>query len=1138
MLRLLLLLLLIPSLVQAAITYDAVSSSVDNETLNTVTFNHVVGGDYLAVCAQARGDVEAPEVVSSVTANGTAMTLARADAYNPEPSVYFRTELWVLPAPTVGTIPITITWAGTPRDYAVGSAVSLAGVTQSTTADASAGASGIGTTLSAVITTTAPNAWIVDCPIGRDNAGITVGAGQTARANRIVGVSEITSDGVGLSTVNGKASPGAETMDWTQLSSQWVLSAIALSPAGGASPPPSSPSQATLAWTNGTDGVGVTGATIRRCTGDTCAPATTLTTIAASNGSAGLYVDSTIAANTSYCYSVNNFDAAGNQSPYTAAACTTTGTTYRTTLATDTFNRADSTDLGTSWDAGYTGRQNCQIISGRLRGTVVASGCTETYNGVTTPDNQWVQFTVPTLAGSVNSSAKALIRWANAPTLTGYRCSVENNTSQVLIQEITGGGAATLTSTASFTHLPGDIYRCEAYGTALRLYQIRGTAETLLLSTTDATITSGKTGLDLFTDATGSVADVESDTFAMGGFDTTPSSTPTVTGLSLDATGATLTFGTTLPSSVRATAGNTLQSYVNVIESMAAFVPTLTQTISDTFDRGDGATLGANWTAMTGHTSLAIASNVAQAGALASSRSNTHNTAVANDQYAQVTLGAYAATGDTEAHLLVRHDGTTRSGYSCTADNFSSHYASIVKWTNNTPTYLNPVGLTTPWTAGDILTCIAVGNQIIMLRNGVGVTSAQDVLNTYPSGSVGLRMRNYDGVITDTTFNNFAAGTAAAPYRYTRTWIDGLTFACFYPIDSLGIEHAGDASRCASLVGIVAVQDTTPPTLTNCTPTAAIPFGSTSWTIACTLDKPATAKYDTTDAAYASLANSMTTESLIVSATVSGLTNNSSTTYYLRAQSTDSLGETHPMTSSATITVTVPSGAAADTTVPSTVTNLVATLQQTNAVLQWTAATDNAAVAGYQVYQSFDSGCTTYNLAGDPVPTTTTQLSLLPSTVYCWKVRAIDTSNNLSAAFSNIVTLTTATIPDVTPPSDMSNLQIIGAFTASLLLTWDSGTDDRGPVTTSIERCLVVAPSTDCSNFSTTTSAIAGSNLSVSLAASSTYCFRGRHSDQAGNNGAYSNSVCGTTLASGIDQPRIPISPGLPREAATTRVPR
>lgn len=1132
---LLLVLLLVPSLAQAAITYDAVSSSSDNETSNTTTWNHVVGGDYLVCAAQARGTVEAAEVVSTMTANSVAMTLARADSYSPSAGTYFRTELWVLPAPTVGTIAVVITWAGTPTEFGVGSCVSFSGVTQSTTVDASAGAGGTGTTASAIITTVAPDAWIVDAAIGRDDAGLTVGAGQTARVDRIVGVTEVTNDGVGVSTVNGKAAPGTETMDWTQGSNQWVLSAISLAPAGGSSAPPSSPSQATLAWTNGTDGAGpgVTGATIRRCTGDLCTPTATLTTIAASNGSAGLYVDSSLVADTSYCYSVNNFDTAGNQSPFTAAVCTTTGTTYRTTLATDTFTRADSTDLGASWDAGYTGRQNCQIVSGRVRGTVVASGCTETYNGVSTPNDQWVQFTVPVMTGAIQQSTKALVRWANATTMTGYRCMVEINPTLFEIQEVTAGTPATLATSAAFTHVAGDVYRCEAQGSAIRLYQIRGTAETLLLSATDATIASGKTGLDIFTATSGSLADVEYDLFAMGGFDTTPDVTPTITALALDTTGADLTFGTT-PVKVRINAGNATQSYINVTEFVATDTNGRVTIGSDTFTRGDAADLGTAWTPVV--TTWALATNAAQASAANAVMFETESTVLAANHWAQATLSTFSGSVDTYAGVATRGSTTADTAYVCVAVRGSAVGTTIAKRVAGVNT--NLVGeTTTVWAASDVIRLESEGSTHRCYRNGTLVLTVTD--SDLVAGFAGLwGFINAGGTASDVRLDTFSSGNFTPldlNGRYARVWLDGLTSACFIPIDSLGIEHTGEASRCGSLVGIVGVQDTTPPTLTNCTPTASIPYNSTEWTIACTLDKPASAKYDTTDAAYDTLANAMTTQSLIVSATVTGLTNNSSTTYYLRAQSTDSLGETHPMTSSATITVTVPAGAAADTTVPSTVANLVATLQQTNAVLQWSAATDNVDVAGYQVYQSNDESCATYNLAGDPVPTTTTQLALVPSTVYCWKVKAIDTSNNVSAAFSNIVTLTTATVPDVTAPSDMTNLQIIGAFTASLLLTWDTGSDDRGPVTTSIERCLVVAPSTDCSNFSTTISAIAGSNLSVSLVASSTYCFRGRHSDQAGNNGAYSNSVCGTTLASGLEQPRVPISPGLPREAATTR---
>lgn len=947
MMYLVLLILAVPSWAWGAITFDAVSDSPDNVTSASVSWSHTVGSGsdrFLAVCAQSRGIYAAQLPVSSITYGGTALTKIRADFYQGEAYldgfISLNTEWWVLPAPPVGTATIALTFAGSTGDYQVGSALSFAGVTQSTIPDAQAGTTGASATLSTTISTVAANAWVADCALSRDNNLLTIGAGQTSRTNRLVGVATGTFDGVGISTVNGKATPGAEVMDWTASGSAgYAMSAISLAPSGGSDPAPSSPSSATVRWTNGTDAIGVTTATIRRCTGTSCTPTTALTTQAASNGTAGTYLDLTLAANTTYGYSIGNSDAAGNLSSFTTPVYITTGTTYRTNLAFDTFDRANNADIGASWDAGYTGKNALAISNNHLQVTAVGTDSLESYNAIATPDDQWARLTLAAIAGGGTRQIGAFVRLANAATITGYECeAVMPSTSK--IREWTAGTPADLTSVSTWTWAIGDRLRCEAQGTALRLYAVRAGAETLVSSTTDASIASGKTGI--FTSiGTGAVTDLYGEDFAAGGFSTTQPIAPTVASASVDATGATLTYGTTTP------------TYIRVVQ-------------------GD----------------------------------NTN-----------------------------------------------------------------------------------------------GVRSSVE----YPIAS-------------------FPAG------RFSLTWGAGIDYVCFHPIDSVRDENTvATAYQCSSLVGIAPALDTTPPVLSNCQPSSALPFGTTSFVLQCDIDKPASARYGTTDAAYASLPNTMTTAALRVSVTLTGLTNGMNQDYYVRAQSVDALDGLHPNTSSTVVNVSVLAGAGADTTAPSTVAGLAATIQNaTSATLTWTAATDNVAVAGYQVYQS-TGACSTYTVAGAPVTATQTLVSLAPSTVHCWKVRALDTSNNLSAADSNIASITTVAVPDLIPPSVMANLQIAAAFQQSMLLTWDAGTDDKGPVTTTIEGCQAVSPATTCSNFTQVSANLAVQQLAVSLTPGTVNCFRGRHSDLAGNSSAYSNTVCGTTTSSGLLRPRAQIPFGVSR---------
>lgn len=373
--------------------------------------------------------------------------------------------------------------------------------------------------------------------------------------------------------------------------------------------------------------------------------------------------------------------------------------------------------------------------------------------------------------------------------------------------------------------------------------------------------------------------------------------------------------------------------------------------------------------------------------------------------------------------------------------------------------------------------------------------------------------------------------------RFTQSWLDGLSYACAYPLDASGVQNPSPtAHRCDSLVGIVGALDTDPPVISSCQPSATLPFGTTSHTFSCAINKPAVGKWGTSNVAYASLPNTASVAALTISGTVTGLTDGSSTPIYVGAASTDALGDEHATVSNTTVTIAVAAAPAADTTRPSDVTGLAATNLGQVAELNWNAATDNVAVVAYQVYQS-TGACSSYTVAGNPVTTTNTQVNLAAATIHCWKVKALDAANNESLNFSSVVSMTTSGIIDFELPSTMTNLHIIGNYSASILLQWDIGTDNSGTPKALIEQCTVVSGAT-CEDFATAKSEIVDRSLLVRLTPSTTYCWRGKHSDLAGNVSAvYSNVVCGATAVTGIiNGPRLPLP--IPRLDAVGRLPR
>ena len=220
-----------PPITVAPVTFATTSSSATGNTTNRISWAHTVGSGtnrFLTVCTQARDTMAGDVAVTTVTANGVPLRKVRGDLRT-EGGASFGTELWYLVNPSVGTNTIAVTWKGALSDYGVGSATSYFGVNQVTPIDAHAGRGSRGTILSTTITTVANHALITDCAIGQTNSGLTLGAGQTTRVDR---VTTGPLDGAGVSTVNDKAVAGSETMDWTQaLAENWVISAVSLRPA-------------------------------------------------------------------------------------------------------------------------------------------------------------------------------------------------------------------------------------------------------------------------------------------------------------------------------------------------------------------------------------------------------------------------------------------------------------------------------------------------------------------------------------------------------------------------------------------------------------------------------------------------------------------------------------------------------------------------------------------------------------------------------------------------------------------------------------------------------------------------------------------------------------------------------------------
>jgi hypothetical protein len=579
------LLLALPTVCEAAIAWVSVTNSAADLTSQTSIATSVTvaaGSDRaLAVCVVARGSAGG-SAVSGVTFNGSeAFTLAKAQTFTS--SATWRAELWYLVNPTVTTANVVVTWPGTTNNQVQGYSVhQLTGVSQTAPLDATSGAGAESATISSTITTVEDNALIIDCAITARETTITIGAGQTSRVNRLLasaGVQDKT-----VSSTTAKTPAGAEVMSWTIPSPErWAHAALSFAPATAAPPPdpPASATQATLRWTNGTDAVGVTSATIKRCTivspATSCTPVAALTTVPASNGSSGIYVDQTLVSGTSYNWCVANNDVAANQSTCTLATTGAAGgTIYRNTLGIKSWaGVADGADIGTDFDPGYTGWQAAKLVSGRVVPVLLNTDSIESYNAVTPADDQWCQITIGNVAGAVQAEQGCNLRMPAPATNNWYTAYASRNGG--LTTEIVDfdGSPSTIASENTTAWAAGDKLRFEAQGTTLRVFRVvtvgSAVTETKLLETTSATHTSGRAGIASLVATGGVLTDNQIYDFAMGEFSSTPPVPPTIASATVSATGAVLTYGATTPTSIRVNAGNNTATILNIVEPISAF---------------------------------------------------------------------------------------------------------------------------------------------------------------------------------------------------------------------------------------------------------------------------------------------------------------------------------------------------------------------------------------------------------------------------------------------------------------------------------------------------------------------------------------------------------------------------------------
>jgi chitodextrinase len=340
----------------------------------------------------------------------------------------------------------------------------------------------------------------------------------------------------------------------------------------------------------------------------------------------------------------------------------------------------------------------------------------------------------------------------------------------------------------------------------------------------------------------------------------------------------------------------------------------------------------------------------------------------------------------------------------------------------------------------------------------------------------------------------------------------GLSASTAYSYRVRAVDAAGNNSAYSNVFSDTtpAAADTTPPNApTNLAATAASASQiNLSW--AASTDNVGVTGYKVERCTGAACAN------FVQIATPTGTTFNdtgltASTSYSYRVRANDAAGNNSVYSNTASVTTQ----AAADTTPPSAPTNLTATAASSTQInLSWTASTDSVGVTGYKVERCSGAGCANFTQIGTPTTTTFNDTGLTASTSYSYRVRANDAAGN-NSAYSNVASATTPATADTTPPTAPTNLTATAASTSQINLAWTASTDNVGVTGYKVERCSGAG----CANFVQIATPTGTTFNDTALTASTSYYYRVRANDAAGNNSAYSNVASATTPAAADTTP-------------------
>lgn len=197
-----------------------------------------------------------------------------------------------------------------------------------------------------------------------------------------------------------------------------------------------------------------------------------------------------------------------------------------------------------------------------------------------------------------------------------------------------------------------------------------------------------------------------------------------------------------------------------------------------------------------------------------------------------------------------------------------------------------------------------------------------------------------------------------------------------------------------------------------------------------------------------------------------------------------------------------------DTTPPTPPSNLRATqVTQTTVTLVWGPSTDNVGVLQYAAWAPATPGVPAVAPVRVPASQTTATLtSLRPNSTYNFRVQAWDGTN-----WSLQAELAVTTPRELVAPTTPAGLTVSGVTASTALLSWQSSTDDFGPVTYEVLVNGVPTPNTLSTRpAGTPPGPVSGASVRQ-LRPGTTYQLAVRARDGSDNLSAASNTVTITT---------------------------